>query len=82
MLSPGLAERLDELFFGSINQDVWGNGIPIGSETGEKRRWSTRGYMIPAGVLKTGRNVLAIRDFQGGLASSDHFPLAAELEIP
>ena len=65
MLSPGLAERLDELFFGSINQDVWGNGIPIGSETGEKRRWSTRGYMIPAGVLKTGRNVLEIRGFSG-----------------
>ena len=72
-LPPGLAERLDELFLGSINQEthVWINGIPIGSETGEKRRWITREYRIPAGVLKTGRNVLTIRcvdtEHQGGI---------------
>lgn len=28
------------------------------------------------------RSFRVIEDFQGGLASSDHFPLAAELEIP
>ena len=72
-LPLGLAERLDELFLGVINQEthIWINGVPIGSETGEKRRWISREYKIPAGVLKNGRNVLTIRcvdtEHQGGI---------------
>lgn len=50
------------LFLGQISEtdSVWINGHFIGTTSFE---WSHRQYIVPSGILKAGRNVIAIRVF-------------------
>ena len=41
--------------------DAWINGVHIGSTHGDGRWAEPRVYAVPAGVLRSGRNVLAVR---------------------
>lgn len=59
-LPADLAGKEAKLMLGTIvdADDAYVNGIPVGSTA---YRYPPRRYEIPAGVLKTGRNVIAVR---------------------
>ncbi|HEX6558070.1 MAG TPA: glycoside hydrolase family 3 C-terminal domain-containing protein, partial [Longimicrobiales bacterium] len=65
MLSAAEAGQPARLSLGPIDDDeiTWINGSEVGRTSGYTR---LRSYDIPAGVLRTGRNVLALRVADGG----------------
>ncbi|MGN6505477.1 MAG: sialate O-acetylesterase [Tepidisphaeraceae bacterium] len=85
-LPPAFAERPSILHMGRLDETdtVWVNGQQVGSTMG----WNLdRNYRVPTGLLKAGKNTIAIRlmntDGPGGFEGSpDAFGIETEGESP
>lgn len=64
-LSPEKAAAARTLRLGQVDQydETWVNGRFVG---GSSVAWAGRGYAVPAGTLRAGRNVVAMRVMGGG----------------
>lgn len=62
-LSEAAAKGDAQLELGPIDDmdDAWVNGVHVGSEHADGRWGKVRKYAIPAGVLRAGKNVIAVR---------------------
>lgn len=64
-VTPTLAAKAAVLSLGPINDSdtVWVNGKRVGDTRGS---WDKRIYQIPVGTLNAGKNVIAVRLYDGG----------------
>lgn len=64
-LTAEQARQANQLNLGPIDayDSTWVNGVRVG---GSSTHWMWREYLVPAGVFKAGRNVIAVRVLSGG----------------